>query len=36
LGISSVDGLLDENLAKFKVNLGAVQTTKTILTVRFP
>jgi hypothetical protein len=36
LGISSVDGLLDENLAKFKVNLGAVQTTKSILTLRIP
>jgi hypothetical protein len=36
LGISSVDGLLDENLAKFKVNLGAVKTTKPILTLRFP
>lgn len=36
LGISSVDGLLDENLARFKVNLGAVQTSKPILTVRFP
>jgi hypothetical protein len=34
LGISSVNGLLDENLANFKVNLGAVQTTKPILTVR--
>jgi hypothetical protein len=36
LGISSVDGVLDENLAKFKINLGAVQTSKPILTVRFP
>jgi hypothetical protein len=36
LGISSVDGLLDESLANFKVNLGAVQTIKPILTVKFP
>jgi len=33
LGISSIDGLLDENLAKFKINLGAVQTSKTSMTV---
>ena len=36
LGISSVDGLLDENLARFKSNLGAIQTAKPILTVKFP
>jgi hypothetical protein len=36
LGISSVDGLLDENLARFKSNLGAIQTEKPILTVKFP
>jgi hypothetical protein len=36
LGISSVDGLLDENLARFKFNLGAIQTTKQILTVKLP
>ena len=36
LGISSVDGLLDENLARFKSNLGAIQTAKPIITVKFP
>jgi hypothetical protein len=36
LGISSVDGLLDENLARFKLNLGAIQTEKPILTFKFP
>ncbi len=36
LGISSVDGLLDSNLARFKSNLGAIQTEKLILTVKFP
>ena len=36
LGISSVDGVLDENLARFKLNLGAIQTAKPILTVKFP
>jgi len=30
------DGLLDENLARFKSNLGAIQTEKPILTVKFP
>lgn len=36
LGISSVDGILDENLARFKLNLGAIQTAKPIMTVKFP
>lgn len=34
LGISSVDGLLDKSLARFKVNLGAIQTAKPIMTIK--
>lgn len=33
LGISSVDGLLDESLARFKLNLGAIQTAKPIMKI---
>jgi hypothetical protein len=36
LGISSVDGELDENLARFKTNLGAVSTTKPIFSLNIP
>ena len=36
LGISSVDGVLDENLARFKINLGAVSTSKPIFSLIIP
>ena len=36
LGISSVDGVLDDNLARFKTNLGAVSTSKPIFSLIIP
>lgn len=36
LGISSVDGVLDQNLARFKKNLGAVISSKPIFTLSIP
>lgn len=35
LGISSVNGSLDENLARFKLNLGAIPTSKPTVITRF-